>query len=153
FATTASADYAYGGRSLPVSVPTAGTATLSGTIVKPNITTDEVRFIVTLNGAIVFSQAFAPGGTGTVPLSVPLTLNQGDQLLARIDADTRVNLFGVRFPATLVYQTITGTPAPTAADGTALVTQEIPVTAQVYPVSASPNPPLPWIAPGGPVEV
>ncbi len=153
FATTASADYAYGGRSLPIVAPVAGTATVSGTIVKPNVTTDEVRFTVTVNGTVAFSQVFAPGDTGTVPVSVPLTLNQGDQIVARIDADTRVNLFGIRFATTLAYQTIAGSPAPTTPDGTPLLTQELLATAQIYPVAASANPQTPWIAPGGPVEV
>jgi RHS repeat-associated protein len=153
FATTASADYAYGGRALPVAVPAAGTATLSGTLAKPNVTSDEVRFTVTLNGTPVFTQVFAAGATGSVPVSVPLTLNQGDQLFARIDSDTRVNLSGITFAPTLTYQTVNGLPAPTAPDGTLLLTLEVPVTAQVYTVSTAPNPPAPFIAPGGQVEV
>src|SRR5262249_32619840 len=48
FVTTASADYAYGGRSLPVAAPVAGTATVSGTITKPNVTTDDVSFTVSV---------------------------------------------------------------------------------------------------------
>ena len=96
FATTASADYAYGGRPLPVVVPATGSATLTGNIVKPFATSDEVRVVVTRNGAAVFERVLAPGETGTVPVSVPLTLNQGDELLGRIDVDTRktqTNLF------------------------------------------------------------
>src|SRR5262249_38616753 len=153
FATTASADYAYGGRPLPVAVPAAGTATLEGTLTKPNVTSDDVRFTVTLNGAPVFTQVFAAGDTGSVPVSVPLTLNQGDQLFARIDADTRVNLSGITFAPTLTYQTVNGLPAPARPDGTLLLTLEVPVTAQVYTFSTSPNPPTPFAAPGGPVEI
>jgi hypothetical protein len=108
--TTASADYAYGGRPLPVDVPAIGTATLSGTIVKPNVATDDVRVTVTLNNTSVFPQVFAAANTGSVPVSVRLTLNQGDQLLARIDADTRVNLSDITFAPTLTYQTVAGVP-------------------------------------------
>jgi hypothetical protein len=106
------------------------------------------------------------GTTGTAPVNfnVPVTLSQGDQLLARIDSDTRINLSGIRFPATLTYNTeIEGLPAPALPDGTAALKLELPVTAQVYstaftgPVNpvAPPhhNPPTPWIAPGGPVQV
>jgi hypothetical protein len=158
FATTASADYAYGGRSLPVVAPAAGTATLSGTIIKPNVTTDDVVFTVMQGppsgpATPVFSQTILAGATGTVPFSTPLTLNQGDLVTARIETDTRINLFGIRFTPTLAYQTIAGAPAPTKPDGTPALTQEMPATAQVYSVSTFPNPSAPFIAPAGQVQV
>jgi RHS repeat-associated protein len=152
FATTASADYSYGGRPLPVSVPTTGTATLSGTLVKPVATSDEVRFVVTHKGLPVFQRTFAPGETGSEPFSVPLTLSEGDEILARIDADTRINLAGLRFTPTLAYETVNGAPAPTAPDGTRLLKLDLPATAQIYPVSAV-SQFAPWVSPGGTFEI
>ena len=152
FATTASADYAYGGRPLPMSVPATGTATLSGTIVKPIATSDEVRFVITHKGLPVFQRTFAPGETGTEPFSVPLTLTEGDEILARIDADTRINLAGLRFASTLTYETVNGAPAPTAPDGTRLLKLDLPATAQIYPVSAV-SQFAPWVSPGGTFEI
>jgi RHS repeat-associated protein len=151
FATTASADFAFGGRPLPVSVPATGTATLSGTLVKPIATSDEVRFVVTHRSAatglvkVVFQRAFAPGATGNEPFSVPLTLTEGDEVLARIDADTRINLAGLRFASTLTYETVNGAPAPMKPDGTRLLKIDLPTTAQVYPVSAV-SPFAPWVS-------
>jgi RHS repeat-associated protein len=163
FVTTASADYAYGGRSLPVAASVAGTATVSGTITKPNVTTDDVSFTVSVipansppgtPGTPVFSQTILAGNIGSAPVSVPLNnLNPGDQIVARINTDTRIDLSGIGFTATLAYNTIAGAPAPTNPNGSPAVTQELPVAAQVFPVSTSPNPPTPWIAPGGPIEV
>jgi RHS repeat-associated protein len=152
FATTASADFAFGGRPLPVLAPVTGTATLSGTVVKPITTSDEVRFVITLNGAPVFQRTFAPGATGTEPFSVPLTLTEGDVLLARIDADTRINLAGLRLASTLTYETVNGAPAPTAPDGTRLLKLDLPATAQIYPISAV-SQFAPWVSPGGTFEI
>jgi RHS repeat-associated protein len=154
FATTASADYAYGGRALPVTVPANGTATLTGTISKPIPTSDEVRFVITLNGTAVFQRVFAPNEIGTAPVSVPapLTLAQGDQVLARIDIDTRVNLAGLRFAPTLAYETVDGAPAPIAPDGTRQLRLDLPATAQIYPISAI-TPFAPWVSPGGTFEI
>ena len=152
FATTASADYSYGGRPLPTLVPATGTATLSGTIVKPIATSDEVRFVITLKGAPVFLRTFAPGETGSEPFSVPLTLTEGDVLLARIDADTRINLAGLRLASTLTYETVNGAPAPTAPDGTRLLKLDLPATAQIYPISAV-SQFAPWVSPGGTFEI
>ena len=156
FATTASADYAYGGRALPVVVPATGTVTLTGNIIKPVVTTDEVRFVITRVGdpIPVFQRVFAPTETGTASINVPpFAVTQGDMLLARIDTDTRVNLAGMRFTPRLTYETVDGAPAPTDTNGTRLLTLDLQATAQIYPVSASLNPQTPWIAPGGPVQV
>ncbi len=156
FATTASADYAYGGRALPVVVPANGTVALTGNIIKPFITSDEVRFVITRNGnpVPVFERVFAPTETGTLPISVPpLTLTQGDMLLARIDTDTRVNLSGIRFTPRLAYETVDGAPAPTnPVDGTRLLTLDLLAAAQIYPISAT-TPFAPWISPGGTFEI
>ena len=153
FATTASADYAYGGRSLPVVVPASGTATLTGTLSKPIATSDEVRFVITRVGdpIPVFQRVFAPTETGTASINVPLTLAQGDQLLARIDTDTRINLAGLRFAPTLAYQSIDGEP-PIAPDGLSQLKIDLPATAQIYPVSAV-SPFAPWDSPGGTFEI
>jgi RHS repeat-associated protein len=154
FATTASADYAYGGRALPVTVPVNGTATLTGTISKPIPTSDEVRFVIRLNGTVVFQSVFAANETGSVPVSLPapLTLAQGDQLLARMEVDTRINLAGLRFAPTLAYETVDGAPAPIAPDGTRALRLDLPATAQIYPVSAV-SPFAPWVSPGGTFEI
>src|SRR5499433_889812 len=162
YVTTASSDFAFGGRPMTVTVPAAGTATITGMIVKPNVTTDDVNFVITQNGVPVFAQTIAaaattpPGSTPTsgLPFSVPaLTLNQNDQIVARIMSDTRINLSGIRFTPTLAYQTINGSPAPVAGDGTPRLTQLLPATAQVFGVSVAGAPQTAFIAPGGPVEV
>src|SRR5262249_58026789 len=114
YVTTASSDFAFGGRPMTVTVPANGTATITGMIVKPNVTTDDVNFVITQNGAPVFAQTIAAaavtpaGGLPIVlpPSSSPLTLNQNDQIVARITSDTRVNLSGILFTPTLAYQTI-----------------------------------------------
>src|SRR5215813_7300334 len=161
FVFTASTDFAFGGRPMTVTVPANGTATITGMIVKPNVTTDDVNFIITQNGATVFAQTIAAaavtpaGGLPIVlpPSSSPLTLNQNDQIVARITSDTRVNLSGILFTPTLAYQTINGSPAPTKSDGTPQLTQLLPATAQVFGVSVAGAPQTAFIAPGGPVEV
>src|SRR5215467_10240419 len=161
FVFTASTDFAFGGRPMTVTVPANGTATISGMIVKPNVTTDDVNFVITQNGAPVFAQTIAAaavtpaGGLPIVlpPSSSPLTLNQNDQIVARITSDTRVNLSGILFTPTLAYQTINGSPAPTKSDGTPQLTQLLPATAQVFGVSVAGAPQTAFIAPGGPVEV
>src|SRR6185295_4887127 len=139
FATTASGDYAYGGRALPVVVPASGTATITGTLSKPIPTSDEIRFVITRitpsGTQEVFKRVFTANETGSADVSVPLTITQGDQVLARIDADTRVNLAGLRFAPTLAYQTIDGEP-PIAPDGLRQLKVDLPATAQIYPVSA-----------------
>src|SRR6202030_1062023 len=123
FVTTASSDFAFGGRPMTVTVPANGTATITGSIVKPNVTTDDVNFVIMQNGVAVFAQTIAAAATtpvGGLPIvlpSSPLTLNQNDQIVARITSDTRVNLSGILFTPTLAYQTINGNPAPAAADG------------------------------------
>jgi RHS repeat-associated protein len=155
FTATASADYAYGGRALPVVVPASGTATITGTLSKPIPTSDEVRFVITritpTGTQEIFKRIFAANETGSADVSVPLTITQGDQVLARIDADTRVNLAGLRFAPTLAYQTIDGEP-PIGADGLRQLKVDLPATAQIYPVSAV-SPFAPWVSPGGTFEI
>src|SRR5262249_38525613 len=125
FVNTASADYAYVGRPMPVIVPANGTATIAGALAKPNVTTDDVPFTIPQNGTAVFTQVIPAASTtpaGGVPFSVPsLTLNQNDQVVARINSDTRINLSGITFTPTLTYQTVNGAPAPAKADGTLLL--------------------------------
>jgi hypothetical protein len=141
---------------MPVVVPATGSATVTGTLVKPNVTTDDVTFTITQNGSPVFSQLVPAGSTTSAagtPVNVSLTLNQGDTLIARISSNTRVNLASVSFNPVLTYQTINGATAPTAPDGTPLLTFMMPATAQVFGVSTSATPVAAWSAPGGQVEV
>jgi Salmonella virulence plasmid 65kDa B protein/Insecticide toxin TcdB middle/N-terminal region len=159
FVTTASTDFAFAGRPMPVNVPVSGTATITGTIFKPNVTTDDVTFVITQNGTPVFLQTIPAGSTlpaNGVPITLPsspLTLSQNDQLLARITSNTRVNLSGIAFTPTLAYQTINGGPAPKAADGTPQLAILMPATAQLFGMSTSGTPQTAFIAPGGPVQV
>src|SRR5262249_32176031 len=162
FVTTASTDFAFAGRPMPVFVPVDGQATISGAIVKPNITTDEVHFTITLTRAgattTVFSRVFAPGETGTdtieqgtPPQGLMVDLQQGDLILARIDSDTRINLSGIRFAPTLAYQTIQGSPAPRTPNGTPALQLDLPATAQIFATSnlGPGGQPTPFVAPGG----
>ena len=157
FVYRASSDFAFGDRPLTFLAPVTGTATIAGTLSKPNITSDAVTVRVFHNGAEVFAQEVAAGTTGDVPIAVPARdLTRGDLLLIRIDADTRINLAGIRFAPRLAYTIVDGQPAPTNPDGSSQVVLDAPVSAQVYPVVGFPTPlvPLePWIAPGGSVEV
>ena len=86
--------------------------------------------------------------------SLTLTLNQGDQILARIDADTRVNLFGHPLRADARLSDGRGRPGPDGARRNA-APQARPAGDGADLHHFRPRPgsqPTPFIAPGGPVE-
>jgi RHS repeat-associated protein len=157
FVYRASNDFAFGGRPLTFLAPLTGTATFSGILSKPNVTSDAVTIRVFQNGAEVFSKETPANESGDFSIATnELNVTRGEPLLVRIDSDASINLAGIRFVPQLTYSTVDGQPAPTDANGNSQVVIEPPVTAQIYPIVALPDPatpPEPWIAPGGQVQV
>ena len=144
---SASSDYSYGGRALPWATPFDGTANLSGDLIKPAATTDDVAVEVQQNGLVVYRTTFGAAQTGAFHISVNLVTVAQQQIQVRLDTDSRIDLSHIRFAPILTFQTINGQPAPKDGNGNPLLYFYPPVAAQIYPQNASASPYDPIIAP------
>ena len=145
----ASSDYAYGGMPMDVVAPITGTATLSGTLVKDNATTDDVTLLITQGNSTVFSQTLTWDQTGSFPVSANLSTQPGDRIRVRIDTDSRIDLTGIHFDPHMAYDTIMGQPAPVDQNGDPAIVLTPTLTAQIYPqnMASTTAAYVPWTVP------
>jgi RHS repeat-associated protein len=151
----ASSDFAFGGLPLDTVAPITGTATLTGVFQKDDVTSDDVKLLITKydgsTTSTIFQQAVNWDQTGSFPVTATLSTNPGDRVRVRIDADSRIDLTGIHFAPSLAYDTIMGQPAPTDENGNPAIVLSPTLSAQDFPQNLGANtassPYQPWIVP------
>ena len=134
---------------MDVVAPITGTATLPGTLVKDNATTDDVTLLITQGNSTVYSQTLTWDQTGSFPVSANLSTQPGDRIRVRIDTDSRIDLTGIHFDPHIVYDTIIGQPAPVDQNGDPAIVLTPTLTAQIYPqnMASTTAAYVPWTVP------
>lgn len=133
FTYQASKDFTLAGRpGALVQAPLTGTIHLVGAFHKTGTTSDDVTVQVLRNGGPLFSQTVPGGQTGDVAVDQDISVNQGDTLALRVQADSPVDVTQLSWTPQLYY---TSSPSATVTDANSnpLVQLHPPVDISLYP--------------------
>jgi RHS repeat-associated protein len=134
FTYQASKDFTLAGRpGALVQAPLTGTVHLAGAFHKNGATSDDVTVQVLRNGGPLFSQTVPAAQTGDVAVDQDISVNQGDTLALKVQADSPIDVTQLSWTPQLYY---TSSPSATVTDasGNPLVQLHPPVDISLYPV-------------------
>ena len=131
---SASGDFTLGGRTSRMEVPLNGTMHLSGTLAKTAATTDDVKVVITRDGAPVFERSLAADAPGTVPIDLDLQVQKGQQLEWRVRVDSPIDLGTLAWTPRAYYTAAEGVDRVTDPSGRFLIDIHPPYNVDMYPV-------------------
>ncbi|MCT9929904.1 hypothetical protein N5079_06685 [Planotetraspora sp. A-T 1434] len=130
----ASRDFTLGGRAAQLKVPLTGTLHLSGDLRKKAATTDDVTVLITRDGAPVLQQTLTAGAAGTVPVNLDVTVQKGQTLKWRVQADSPIDLGTIEWVPHALYTAASGVDRLTDDNGNPLIDVFPPYDVDMYPV-------------------
>ena len=130
----ASRDFTLGGRDVTVKAPLTGTLHLSGDLTKSAATTDDVTVVITRDGTPVLEQTLAAGSTGTVPVSLDITVQQGQTLGWLVRVDSPIDVDTISWVPRAFYTAADGVARVTDDQGNPLIDVFPPYHLDLYPV-------------------